>query len=302
MAREMKLPAWLREGKTIPTGEGRGGERHKRRTQGFLEKNLGAITAFMKEVMAPYEYYHRAGILQALEPRARIGGIMVLVAGAAFMEKTITLVGLIVLAAVIMRLSGVAQASLVKRVLPPVVFTGILVVPAFFSFITPGTDILGFNVSALHIAVTKEGLEVGLRLILRVTAMVTFVALLFLTTREADLFKGLKGLWVPQFFITALFMTFRYILILLKIVEDTNLSKKSRTISRAALKESQRWFALRMAYLLERSLKLSEEVTMAMVSRGFAGEVKSVEAQALGGRDYLWLGFTSFVFFLALGL
>jgi cobalt/nickel transport system permease protein len=299
MAQEMKLPAWFMEEKKGPsrTGGGRGNQK-----RGFIEKNLAAITAFMKEVVASHEYSGREGMLQALDPRARIGGIMVLVVGAAFMEKGVALLALLVLAAAIMYLSDVDAASILKRVIPPVVFTAILVVPVFFNFITPGTDIFGFNVSGFHIALTGEGLRVGFRLIVRVTAMVSLVALLFLTTKEADLFKGLKGLSVPGFFITALFMTFRYIMILLKIAEDTNLSKKSRTISRAALKESQRWFAGRVAYLFERSLKLSEEVAQAMASRGFAGEVKTLEQYTLRGRDYLWLGFTSFVFFLALGV
>jgi cobalt/nickel transport system permease protein len=302
MAQGMKLPAWFREEKArppYPTGAGGGMEGQSR---GFVEKNLAAITAFMREVVASHEYSQREGMLQALDPRARIGGIMVLVVGVAFMEKGVALLTLLMLAAAIMYLSNVDAAGLVKRVMPPVVFTAILVVPVFFNFITPGTDIFGFNVSGFHIAFTSEGLQVGFRLIVRVTAMVSLVALLFLTTKEADLFKGLKGLPVPGFFITALFMTFRYILILLKIVEDTNLSKKSRTISKAAMKESQRWFAGRVAYLFERSLRLSEEVTQAMASRGFAGEVKTLEQYALKGRDYLWLGFTSFVFFLSLGV
>jgi energy-coupling factor transporter transmembrane protein EcfT len=68
------------------------------------------------------------------------------------------------------------------------------------------------------------------------------------------------------------------------------------------LKESQAWFAGRVAFFIERTFKLSEEVTMAMTSRGFAGEVKAMEDHTLKGRDYLWLGFTSFVFFLALGV
>lgn len=297
MAQKMKLPAWFAEERDLPPHV-RGG----RVKRGFIDKNLDAVTGFMKEVFESHEYSRRKGLLQAVETRARTGGIMLLVFSGAFMERTFSLLFLVLLAVAIMRLSGVDSRSLFKRVLPSVVFTGILVVPAFFSFITPGTDLFSLSLLGLHTSVTVEGVEVGLRLLVRVSAMVSLVALLFLTTREADLFKGLKGIAVPVFFITALFMTFRYILVLLRTVEDSSFAKKSRTISRTALKESQGWFAGRVAFLLERTVKISEEVTRAMASRGFTGEIKTLGDRALGGRDYLWLGFTSFVFFLALGL
>ncbi len=297
MAKEMKIPAWF-GAETTPPGPARGGGQ----TEGFVEKNLGAVTGFMKEVLESHEYSHRKGMLQAIEARARTGGIIILVVSAAFMEKILSLLVLALVAAAIMRLSQVDGPSLLKRVLPPALFTGILVIPAFFSFITPGSEIVGFTVAGYRIAMTVEGVEVGLRLLVRVSVMVSFVALLFLTTKEADLFRGLKGLSVPGFFITALFMTFRYILILLKTVEDSTLSRKSRTISRTALKGSQGWFAGRVAFLLQRSINISEEVTMAMASRGFKGKIKTLEEKNLSGRDYLWLGFTSFLFFIALGV
>jgi cobalt ECF transporter T component CbiQ len=295
VAKEMKIPAWFGT-ETAPPARG------EAQTEGFVEKNLGAVAGFMKEVLESHEYSRRKGMLQAIEARARTGGILILVVSAAFMEKTLSLLAMVLVAAAIMRLSQVDGASLLKRVLPPALFTGILVIPAFFSFVTPGSEIVGFTVAGSRIAMTVEGVEVGLRLLVRVSVMVSFVALLFLTTKEADLFRGLKGIPVPGFFITALFMTFRYILILLKMVEDSNLSRKSRTIRRTALKGSQGWFAGRVAFLFQRSINISEEVTLAMASRGFKGRVRTLEDKTLSGRDYLWLGFASFVFFIALGV
>jgi energy-coupling factor transporter transmembrane protein EcfT len=82
---------------------------------------------------------------------------------------------------------------------------------------------------------------------------------------------------------------------------DAALARKSRTIDGTGVKEAQRWFASRAAFILKRSLSTAEEVSMAMVSRGFDGKVRISPAGPLGRGGYLWLGATSFFLFLSFG-
>jgi cobalt/nickel transport system permease protein len=42
---------------------------------------------------------------------------------------------------------------------------------------------------------------------------------------------------------------------------------------------------------MAKSHHLSEEVYLAMISRGYRGEVQILEDQNLGRRDFLWLAF-----------
>ena len=51
--------------------------------------------------------------------------------------------------------------------------------------------------------------------------------------------------------------------------------------------EEQKWVGGRMGYTLIRSIDLSEKVHMAMLSRGFNGDVKVMQQFKMKNRDYL---------------
>ncbi len=293
----MNLPGWFMDERIHavkgPTGiEG----------PGFVEKNLRAAASFMKGVFEPEEYAKRRGLLQSLDPRARILGFFFLVTGAAVTGQILMLAAPVLVAALLSWLSSIPLRAVARRVLPSFVFTLVVVLPVSLSLLSPGPELAGVDIGGYRIAVTRTGLFTCLHLLARVTSMVAVLSLLFLATTQPDLFKGLKGLHIPAFFVTALFMTFRYIFILLGLVEDSSLAMKSRTISRAAVKGARGWFASRVAFFLERSLKVAEDVNMAMASRGFTGDIRTMDEYSMKGRDYCYLGATSFFFFLSLGL
>ncbi|MBI5642134.1 MAG: cobalt ECF transporter T component CbiQ [Deltaproteobacteria bacterium] len=293
----VKLPDWFKEASGRPCAKG-----DSFATPGFLEKNMENIASFMRDAVASEEYASRPGALQSLTPKARIGGMLALVAACSLTAHILVLAGALLMVAAATIVSGVGFYALIKRVLPSLIFTAALVAPVFFSFITPGTDIFDFAISGVKVSVTREGLSVGFFLIMRVGVMVALISLLLLTTRQTDFFKGLRDLHVPSFFVTALYMTFRYIFILVKTVEDATFARKSRTITRTGLKESQRWAASRITLLLKKSLNMAEEVNMAMASRGFTGRIKSFKSPSMRKRDYLWLFFTIFFLFLSFGV
>ncbi len=295
MAQMTGLPEWMKKGRDEARAELRAP-----RARGFTERNLASIASFLKESAASGKYSKVAGLLQGIGPGARIFGVLLLVAAGAVTAEAVVLAAILCVTVFLAALSRVSLRGLALRVLPAFLFTLVLVVPVFFSFVTPGAEIFGFNTGGVRVAVTEDGTLRALFFLLRVTAMVSPVSLLVMTTGQADFFRGLRKLPVPAFFSTALFMTFRYIFILLKTAEDVNLARRSRTITRAKLAESQRWFASRAAFLLKKSLGTAEEVTMAMASRGFTGRMRTFDNGRLRGWDLLWLGFTSFVFFLSL--
>lgn len=293
---EIRLPDWFKAAKGEPCPVGRGDER-----QGFLEKNLRNIASFMKEALGPERFAQMPGTLQSLEPRSRMLGVFALIAGCAVAQTFMMLLIIGGLSLALARISSVEVPALFKRVLPAFLFTLILAAPALFSFISPGPELFGFSVAGHRVAVTARGAHIAAFFITRVTVMVSLVAVLVLTTRQSDFFAGLRGLRIPSAFVTALFMTFRYVFILVKIAEDSTLARKSRTVAGARLGESQAWFASRAGLLLKKSLNMADEVNMAMASRGFDGKVKTFESPRFKGRDYLWTGFSFFVFFLSFG-
>lgn len=287
----MTLPDWMKgQGpQECPATDGT-------RPQGFIEKSLRNFASVLKEAIASETSASKDGVLQRLEPRAKLAGFFLLIIAAALPESWFFLLAVLALTLGLSAATKAGAGQLIKRALPATIFTAVLAIPAVFSFMTPGRELFG----AGGMAITEEGISNALFFVLRVSTMASLASLAMLTTRQADFFRGLGNL-APGFFVTALFFTFKYVLILVKAAEDSALARKSRTINRASVREAQRWFASRAALLLKRSLNTAEEVSMAMTSRGFEGRVRSYSSTALRGREYLWLGATSFVLFLSFG-
>lgn len=286
----MTLPDWMK-GPVIeacPVANGT-------KPRGFIEKCLKNFASVLKKAFSS-DYSARDGAMQRLEPRAKLAGFFFLLLAAALSESWIFIVSLFALTIGLSVVTNVGAAPLLKRSLPAMVFTAALAAPAVFSFVTPGSSLVGIG----GLTVTAEGVRTALFFVLRVSLMATLASLAVLTTRQADFFRGL-GRLLPGFFVTALFFTFKYLIILVKTATDAALARKSRTIDSTGVKEAQRWFASRAAFILKKSLNISEEVSMAMVSRGFDAVVRICPAGPLGRREYLWLGAASFFLFLSFG-
>ncbi len=287
---EMKIPGWLRE----ESASGRGNEAAFK-GEGFIDRTLGNIASFMEGAFD--REYSPGGVLQSIEPRARIIGIFFLVFAAALAGRALTLIAVVSLTVVLALLSGVRIGRLLKRTMPALVFTSIMVAPISLSFFTPGSAVLNIGGAA----VTGEGVRTGLFIIARVGAMSGLTALLMLASRQADLFRGLRGV-VPSFFVTALFMTYRYVFMLMKTAEDMALARRSRTITGTKLREAQGWFASRTGLILRKTASIADEVTLAMVSRGFEGKIRTFESKGMRGKDLIFIGTASFALFLSIGL
>ncbi len=171
-------------------------------------------------------------------------------------------------------------------------FTGVIALPAFF--ITPGP---AWILLALGIGHHKNRSPDGGFLLLRVSTSVSLGLLLILTTPWPTLLKALSVLRVPEGFLLILGMTYRYIYLLLLTAEDMFLSRRSRIVGRLNPAEARRILAASAGTLLNKSLALSGEVYLAMQSRGYRGQPRTVsEFQlrrvdwALGNRHWLHRG------------
>ncbi|MBI3754300.1 MAG: cobalt ECF transporter T component CbiQ [Deltaproteobacteria bacterium] len=298
MEKGIKIPDWLKSAGAPCSccAIGRG--------KGFIEKNIEAIASFIKEVLLPEGFANKNGLLQAIDPRAKLLGVILLVIAAAMLKNIPALAGFVALAAVLAAFSKITASALLKRVWPVLFFTFVLVLPTAFNFITAGdpVTITSFSVNHHDLYISRQGLEGITVLLLRVAAMVSLVSLFMLTTNYPDVFRALQSFPIPKIFVAALSMTFRYIMVLIKIAEEGHLARKARTIKPSTVRESRGWLANRIWLIMERSLEMAEDVYLAMTARGFSGEVKTMTAFEMKGRDYAWIGFAIFVFLLSVQL
>jgi cobalt/nickel transport system permease protein len=81
---------------------------------------------------------------------------------------------------------------------------------------------------------------------------------------------------VPKIFVTTMEMTYRYIFVLLSIVEEMFFARKSRMVGATDLKENRRFIAASMGTLFGKSQAMSEEVYASMLARGYTGEIRTI--------------------------
>jgi len=269
----------------------------------FLDRTLKAIAGLMEEFVFSESYATKAGVLQGLDPRFKLIGLLIFVVGASLLRSLAAVYGLSLLALILAGLSRVDPLFFLKRVwlvLP--LFAGCIALPATLNLFTPGEIVwkIGELESAYRvgpygvpkeIGFTRQGLAAALFLVGRVGASLSFVLLLTLTTPWAGILKAVRSLGVPQIYVQTLGMTLRYLMLLSRIVEEMCLAKKSRTLKSRKTRAEQRWIAGQAGTLFTRSLQLSSEVHRAMIARGYQGEVKILSTFRVRTRDYLWLGF-----------
>ena len=294
----MKIPDWLTQSAPCPCcAISVGGKKN------YVEKTLVEIAGMMERSIFSEKYSSAKGFLQSIDPRVKLITIMLLIATTSFIKKTEIILGIYAVTLFLAYLSKVDLIFFIKRVwlfIP--IFSGIVVFPSMFNIATPGEPLVTFVhfdkiihfwvFQFTEISITKEGAFGALLFISRVATSVSLIVLLTLTTRWAEVMKSLRTLGVPQIFVLVLSMTYQYIFLLVRIVQEMHLAKKSRTIktnrTREGIKKEQNWVASRIGTVLMKSYKMSEEINSAMISRGFHEEVKSHETFKIRNIDRVW--------------
>lgn len=265
----------------------------RRSSVGFLEKTLSDISRSLEAMLFDEDIARREGALQALDPRVKLLGALAFLLAVSLSRSLPVLAGLYMLLLPAAAASRVPMGFYLKRVWAFIpLFTGVIALPALFNIFSPGPPLLtllDLETPRLYLAITVPGLISALFLLLRVATSVSVAVLLVLTTRWTLLLKALRVLRVPQTFVVILSMTYRYIYLLLHVANDMFLARRSRVVSRPAGAESRRWIAASVGTLLGKSYALSEEVYLAMLSRGFRGEARAMDTLSWRRRDWLAL-------------
>jgi cobalt/nickel transport system permease protein len=254
---------------------------------GLIESTIETFTRAMSRALMSEQLAVRGGLLQQLDPRVRLAGILMLVIAVVMTWRISVLAGLFLVAVAIAVMSHVPLLSLAKRVwLVVFAFTGLIAVPALF--LTPGHPILTLPVGSLGI--TAPGLRTASLLILRVETAVTLTTVLVLCTLWNDILKALRLFRIPAEAVTMLAMTHRYIFLLLESTNQMFESRKSRAVGPSSGSKDRRMIARSAGVLLSKSVDLGQDVFSAMLSRGYRGEVHLLKSFHMRGRDYMAAG------------
>jgi len=256
--------------------------KHPRRHVRMLEPTLRGITLALREAIFAEDLSRRSGLLQALDPRVKIISVLSLLVSISLSRNPWAILVIYLLVLALARLSSIPPILLIRRVwlLMPL-FTIPVALPALF--MTPGPPLLELP---LGLTVTQNGSTAVILLLLRVSASLTSTLLLIYTTTWNTVLSGLTSLRVPGTFALILGMTYRYIYLLLRSAQDMFMSRQSRIVGDLAAGDGRRILAAAAGTLLDKSLKLSGDVYLAMQSRGFHGTWPNLNRFRMRRRDW----------------
>ena len=259
----------------------------KKLQRGFVERTVESLFRALESSVLAEELARTAGFLQGLDARVKVAGLGSLVIAAATVHRLPMLLVLLVMAVLAAIGSRVPLRLLLATVwIPSLAFSGLIALPAIF---VVGSSV-AFDLPLIGLRITHEGLLSAALLLLRVEAAATFSALIVLTTPWTRVLRALRFFRVPVTAVVILGMTYRYIFLLLRTVQEMFESHRSRLVGELPGPERRRLASATVGVLLTRSFHLSSQIHSAMLARGFHGEVYLLDEQSMTGRNFMQLG------------
>jgi len=294
-------PTWLLQGELALCPCGCVGKRKK---GSFVEKTLTGGSSLLRQVMFSEDVAMQQGMLQRIDPRAKLLAMLVMLVAASLLRNITSLLMLYAFTLAIAAWSALPLGFFIKRVwlfIP--IFTLVIVLPATLSIITPGQIVVPlWTWQGQPVGITAQGLSAAGLIVSRVAVSISLVVLLTLTTPWVRLLAALRTLGVPRMFILIIGMAYRYIFLLLSSVTDMYEARKSRTIGAQVHDKAARQFVSASAgALLGKANHLSEEVHQSMVARGYRGDAKSLQVFRFRPMDFWFMGFAVLCALLAVG-
>jgi cobalt/nickel transport system permease protein len=262
-------------------------DRHRHRRHGFAEKLAHGFVRIMAHALDAETLNTRNGLLQGLDPRIKLIGLLALIFSGVLTKSLIVLAALFLLTLLLALFSQVTVARLARQVwISVLLFTGVIALPALV--LVPGHPL--WHIPLLHWTVTEQGLRSAIFLIGRAETSTTLALLLILTTPWTHVLKAMRSLGVPVVMVAILGMTYRYIFVLLHTATQMFEARRSRIVAPMNGRQKRQMVTAAAGVLLDKSFQLSAEVHLAMLSRGYRGEVHLLDEFRTRRRDWCALG------------
>ena len=172
-------------------------------------------------------------------------------------------------------LSKLPPLYVLKRSL--VIFPFVLLIAVFIPFFKEGEVAGSYNIWLWQVSVTYSGLFILANVMVKAWLCILALVLLSSTTKLAELLKGLRQLGVPQVMILILSFMYRYIFVLADEVMRMQQARDSRNLG------GNRMYQLKtignmVGTLFIRSYERGEMIYAAMLSRGFDGQIRTLQS------------------------
>lgn len=234
----------------------------------------------------------KPGFLQSLDPRFKLASLLLLIVSTILTQSLLLILFLFCSACLLAVCSHIGLRQQLARIwISVLLFTGLVALPSLV--LVPG-DPVG-QIPFLDWHITEQGLRSAVFLLGRAETAATFALILMLSTPWTQLLKAMRALGVPVVLVALLGMTHRYIFVLLTSTTDLIEARRSRMVAKADGPTQRKMIMAAAGVLLHKAFNLSAEVHLAMISRGYRGEVYTLNDFRSSPRDWLVLATASLV-------
>jgi cobalt ECF transporter T component CbiQ len=264
----------------------------------FLEKGIHRFSRVVQTGYAHWESSSRNGLLQQVDARVKVSLLAFLLVVVSLKQAIAPQAGVALFVMFLFALSRLEIFAIYKRILALGLLFGVLVpFPSLFNLFSGGEILFPvFRLARPYqwwiyhvpevIGVTREGVHGIALLFLRVANSVALSFLLLYTTPFTDVVKALRVFRVPDTFVVIFTLSYKYLFLFTRTVEDMHLAKKSRLLGPLPDREARRWVAERLVFLYRKSQARCVGIFKAMLSRGFASDVRLRAFRPLEARDW----------------
>jgi cobalt/nickel transport system permease protein len=251
----------------------------------FIDKSIEKIAGIIKTYLL-FESTTQDGLFQKLDSRIKILFMLfflIIISIKKDIQSEILILLIIFLLVITSKLRLLNFYKLVFFF--SFIFGFLIALPSSFNLITKGEiifpllhldvpiDFWIYHIPS-EIGLTLEGLSSTVMLTLRVINSISISLLIIYTTPFAEIIRAMKILRIPDTFLMILSITYKYIFIFARTVEDIYFSMKSRITGSLTKSEMRNLITGRMAFMFKKSRITCEEVFRAMSSRGFSNEIR----------------------------
>ena len=264
----------------------------------FIEKGVHNLANLIKAGYIQWETAVQDHFFQKIDARIKVFFLLFFVIIVSLKRDMLSEVLIAVFIFVLMVVGRLNLCKIYRRILFLGFIFGFLVaLPSALNLITRGEIILPilhlsrpysfwiYRVPA-EIGFTREGMYGVMMLTMRVFNSLSLSCFLLYTTTFPQIIKALKVLKIPDGFLMIITLTYKYIFIFARTVEDMHLAMKSRLIRQIGNAEANKWIAGRIVFIFKKTQLRCEEIFKAMLGRGFSADIRIYRARKLQKRDW----------------
>ncbi|MEW6739539.1 MAG: cobalt ECF transporter T component CbiQ [Nitrospirota bacterium] len=264
----------------------------------FIDSGISHLGRVIKTGYIQLEFASKNGFFQRLDARIKVLFLIFFIIIVSLKKEILPE---IIIALFVFSLTAISRLNLFnfyKKVIPLGFIFGFLVaLPSAFNVITKGEVILpvihlsrSYDFWIYHvpetIGITREGISGVAMLTLRVLNSIALSFLILYTTPFSEIIRALKVFRAPDAILMIITLTYKYIFIFAKTVEDMYLAKKSRMPGEVTNTEARKWVAGRIAFMFRKTQQRCEDVFKAMLGRGFSDTIKLYGFRKMDSMDW----------------